>query len=33
MEGILLISWLNEMFRRELGINKCVSLKVLGTTL
>ena len=33
MEGIILISQLNEMFRRELGVDKCVSLKVLGTIL
>ena len=31
MEEILLISWLNEMFSRESGVNKCISLKVLGT--
>lgn len=29
MEEILSISWRNEMFSRELDVNKCVSLKVL----
>ena len=31
LEEMLLISWLDKMFSRELSINKCVSLKVQGT--